>query len=184
MAYNFSDFKKRIEEIKEWLRKELSTIRTGRATPAILDGVKVESYGSLMPINQLANITVEDPKTIRISPWDASQLKAIEKAIMLKDIGLSVSTDGKGLRVAFPEVTQERRLLLIKASKEKLEEARVSLRQERDKVWNEIQAMEKSGKVSEDEKFRLKDQMQKIIEEGSASLEESAQRKEKEITEG
>lgn len=181
MAYNFSSLKQSIKEVEEWLKKEHSGIRTGRATPAILDGVMVESYGSKMPVNQIGNITSEGARSLRITPWEISQAKAIEKAILVSDLGLSVSVDDKGVRVTFPELTTERRNSLIKIVKQKLEDARVSLRGERDKAWEDIQTKEKEGGMGEDEKFRLKNEMQKLIDEGNKNLDEITSRKEKEI---
>jgi ribosome recycling factor len=182
MAYNFSPLKDRIKEVQEWLSKEFTSIRTGRATPALLDSVQVESYGARMPISQVGSISVEDPRTLRISPWDVSQVKEIEKAIIAANLGVSVSVDDKGARVFFPELTSERRTILMKLAKERLEDARVSLRKERDQVWNEIQAKEKEGGMGEDEKFRYKDEMQKYIDEANKKLEELFEKKEKEIT--
>ncbi len=182
MAYNFASFKSKTKDIEEWLKRELSTLRTGRATPLILDTVQVEAYGSFMPINQLAGITTEDARTLRITPWDVSQSKDIEKAIITSNLGLSVSVDEKGLRIAFPELTSERRLQLIKAAKGKLEEARISLRGEREKVINDIQRLEKEGEMSEDERFRLKNDLQKIIDEVNLGLEALVVKKETEVS--
>lgn len=182
MSYDFSKFKNETLEVEKWLSKEFSTIRTGMASPTLLDGVRVESYGSFLPVNQVANVGTEDARTIRISPWDTSQIKDIEKAITLADLGVSLSVDSAGLRVSFPELTSERRVLLIKTAKEKLEKARISLRAERDKVWEDIQKQEKDGEISEDEKFRLKDQMQKIVDEVKIKLDGLFEKKEKEIS--
>lgn len=183
MAYNFSLFKQNLKGIEEWLKKEFTTIRTGRATPAIFDGVIVEAYGSQMPINQVANISIEDARMIRITPWDLSQTKAIEKGIIISDLGLSVSVDDKGLRVAFPELTSERRVALIKIAKQKLEDARITMRGEREKVLKDIDSKEKSGEISEDEKFRLKTELQKILDDTNRMLDEIFVKKEKEISE-
>ncbi|OGD68168.1 ribosome recycling factor [Candidatus Campbellbacteria bacterium RIFCSPLOWO2_02_FULL_35_11] len=182
MSYDFSKFKKELSEIESWLSKEYTTIRTGMASPALLDGVKVESYGSLMPINQLATVGTEDARTLRISPWDKSQVRGMEKAINDANLGVSVVSDSIGIRVIFPELTSERRVLLIKSAKEKLEKARVSLRGEREKEWEDIQKREKDGEISEDEKFRLKDDMQKIVDETNKKFEEIFAKKEKEIS--
>ena len=181
MAYDFKPFEKKIAEKSDYLMKELSGIRTGRAAAAILDGVQVECYGSRMPINQVANISTEDARTLRISPWDMSTAKEIEKAITVANLGLSVGADEKGIRVFFPELTAERRLSLVKIAKEKVEEARVALRVARDEVWSELQRMERDGELSEDEKFRGKDDMQKRVDAANASFEEALARKEKEI---
>ena len=181
MAYNFTTFKDSIKDLEEWLKKEFSSIRTGRATPTILDGVRVEAYGSLSPISQVASVAIEGARSLRIAPWDMSQVKAIEKAIITSNLGLSVSVDDKGLRVTFPELTTESRTAFVKMAKHKLEEARVTLRTEREKVWDDIQAQEKEGGMGEDEKFRLKNDMQKIVDEANKKLEELAEAKEKEI---
>ncbi len=179
--YNFNQFKQKISDIEEWLKKEFSSIRTGRATPAILDAISVDSYGSRMHINQLASIAVEDPKTIRVVPWDMTQVKSIEKAVLDSDLGLSVSSDEKGLRISFPELTSERRTSLTKVANQKHEEARISLRKERERVWEEIQEKEKAGEIAEDDKFRLKNEMQKIVDDANKNLDAMAERKEAEI---
>lgn len=181
MAYNFGELKTNVEGVQEWLQKEYLGIRTGRATPALLDGILVESYGSKLPINQVATVGVEDARTLRITPWDASQVKEIEKAIVDANLGISVSTDEAGSRVSFPELTAERREMLVKLLKDKLEDARISMRSERDKVWSDIQKQQNDGEISEDEKFNYKDEMQKIIDDSTKKLEELASKKETEI---
>lgn len=181
MAYDFSSLKQNIEEIKSWLIKEFSGIRTGRAAPALLDGVLVEAYGSRTPINQIASVTVEDARTLRVSPWDASIAKDVEKALVSTDLGVSVSSDDRGCRVSFPELTAERREQLVKKVKETLEDARIRLRTERDEVWSDIQKQEKNGDITEDEKFKYKEDMQKVVDEGNKALEVLADKKEKEM---
>jgi ribosome recycling factor len=183
MSYNFNQTKEEVKKVEEWLKSEFSGIRTGRATPAVLDAVKVEAYGSLVPINQVASVSVEDARMIRITPWDMSQVKAIEKGIQLADLGVSAGVDDKGIRVIFPELTGERRIMLLKLAKTKLEEARVSIRGEREKTLKEIDKMEKDGEISEDDKFRLKNELQKIVDDSGKNLEESYSKKEKEIGE-
>ncbi len=101
MAYDFNPLKNRIQEVENWLVSEYQSIRTGQATPAVLDKVSVDSYGSMSPIKNIANVGIEDPRTLRVAPWDASHVDAIEKAITLADLGLSVVNDGKGLRIIF-----------------------------------------------------------------------------------
>lgn len=181
MTYNFSPLKAKIAETEEWLHKEFAQIRTGRATPLILDAVSVESYGSRMSIKEMASITIEDPKTIRVVPWDTTQVKAIEKGISDSDLGLSVSVDDKGLRVIFPDLTAERRTQLAKVAKQKLEEARVSLRGEREAARADITQKEKKGELSEDDRFRYNEELQKYIDEANKKLDEMAERKDKEI---
>lgn len=182
MPYNFSELKKQTEEIKNWLAKELSHIRTGRATPSILDSVRVESYGAQVPIAHVGSVIVSDAKTILVTPWDKSHIKAIETAIINAGLGISATTSGDGVRVIFPELTSETRETLLKLVKTKHEEARVSLRSARDEVWDDIQKQERDGKISEDDKFRFKNEMQKIIDDMNKAFDEMIEKKEKEIS--
>lgn len=179
--FDFSELKTKSKDIENWLAKELSVIRTGRASSAILDFVQVEAYGSKMAIKELANIMVEDAKTVRVEPWDGSIGKSIEKAIISSNLGLSVAPYEKGLRIIFPELTAERREQFIKVVKQKLEEGKVSLRNLRDKTWKAIEEKEKVGGMGEDDKFRLKDEMQKIIDGSNRKLEELSEKKEADI---
>lgn len=182
MAYDFKPFEKRIAEITDRLGKEFAGVRTGRATPAILDGILVESYGTRMPIANMATVSVEDARSLRITPWNVSDGKEVEKAITLANLGLSVGMDEKGVRVFFPDLTSERRTQLIKLAKEKLEEARTSLRQVRDEVWSDIQQQEKDKAMGEDDKFRAKDDMQKRVDAANQAFDDALVRKEKEIS--
>jgi len=181
MAYDFSQFKTKTNDVVEWLKKEYSSLRTGRATMSILDNVKVESYSSFMPISQVASITAEDARSLRVSPWDASLIKEIEKAIMVANLGVSTAVDDKGVRVFFPELTGETRTLLAKTAKGKLEDARISLRQEREKVITDVKTKEKDGLITEDERFRITTDLQKIIDDVNIKLDELLAKKEKEI---
>ena len=182
MSYNFAKLKEGTVGVENWLKKEFSNIRTGLASLTILDNVRAEHYGILTPLEQMASITKEDAKTIRISPWDASQVKAIEKALIKSDLGVAVAVDEKGVRLSFPELTGEKRQAFVKVAKEKLEQAKTALRGERDKTWNELQAKEKENEISQDEKFRLKDEMQKIIDVSGQVLVSLFEKKEKEIS--
>jgi ribosome recycling factor len=177
MAYNTKELQKNIEETKEWLTQELSSLRTGRATPALLDGVELEAYGSRMKLNQTASISVQDARTLYVTPYDASQVKAIEKAISVADLGVSVGSDERGVRVSFPELTAERREQLVKLLKAKLEEARIALKQKR---ADAIKALE-GEELGEDDTKRGKDEIQKIIDEGNKALETIAEKKETEL---
>jgi ribosome recycling factor len=134
-----------------------------------------------MPISNVANISTEDARTLRIAPWDMSQAKEIEKAITQANLGISVGMDERGVRVFFPELTGERRVQLVKLAKEKTEEIRTQLRMARDEVWSDIQKQEKDGSLSEDEKFRNKEEMQKKVDAANAKFDEMLERKEKEI---
>ncbi|MEX0930253.1 MAG: ribosome recycling factor [Candidatus Paceibacterota bacterium] len=182
MAYDFSEFKQQLSAAEEWLSGEFKGIRTGRAAPAVLDAVKVESYGTKMPINQVATVTTEDARTIRIVPWDKSVTSLIESAIEEENLGLSVNVDDQGLRVAFPELTSERREQLLKLSRQKLEEARVSVRTARDDVWDDIQKQQKNGDITEDDKYRLKEEMEDLVKKTNKELEEMEEKKKKEIS--
>lgn len=181
MAYNFTSFKEKISGITDWLSKELANIRTGQATVMLLDSVLVESYGTRSPINQNASVNIEDAKTIRITPWDKSLVKEIEKAITLADLGVSTVVDGEGVRVIFPALTTESRQRLVKQAKTKVEEAKVSVRNERNKVAKQIEESQKAGELPEDDAKRAKDEMQKIVDESTNIFESKAKVKETEI---
>lgn len=182
MAYNFNDFRNQIKEIESWINREFSSIRTGRATPALLDGVSVESYGARLPLKQVGAVGVEDPRTLKISLWDKSQTRAVESAIQAANLGVSVSTDPTGaLRITFPDLTSDKRKILSKLAQDKIEQARITLRQEREKVWNDIQAKEKAGELTEDDRFRLKDELQKLVDEANKLFETAGERKQAEI---
>ena len=175
MSYNSSAFKANLKKVEEWLSKEYSQVHTGRATPMVLDSISVESYGSRMPIKNVAGITIEDPKTLRIAPWDKNQIKDIETAIAAANLGLSVVSDSDGVRVIFPMLTTENRTRLAKILKEKLEDARISVRQERGDEMNNL------GDLSEDDMKRAKDEVQKCVDEANKNLEAIFAKKETEV---
>ena len=181
MQYNFSNFKGAVKKIEDFLGKEYSQLNIGRASPMVLDGVSVESYGSRVPLKNVANVSIEDPKTLRIAPWDKSQIKDIEKAIVGSNLGLSVATDDMGIRVIFPQLTTESRQTLVKILKEKLEETRITVRREREVVLNDIESQTKAGKMTEDERFKAKEELQKIINETNNNLESTFEKKQKEV---
>jgi ribosome recycling factor len=171
----------RVKEIIVWLEKEFAGIRTGRATPALIDGVRVESYGSMLPLNQVGSVGVEDARTIRIAPWDTSQIAAIERALREADLGVSVMTDSAGVRVIFPELTSERRVQLKKIAKSKLEDARIAVRAARDDAQKDMEKRFKDGDISEDEKFSEKETIQKQTDEVNRKLEALYEQKESEL---
>lgn len=179
--YNFSEFKTRTNDIEEWLKKEFSLLRTGRATSAILDSITVESYGAQSPIAHVGNITMEDARTLRISPWDKTQVKAVENAITKANLGLSVVSDDNGIRVIFPELTGERRAQIMKLMHAKLEDARISLRKERETVLTDFKQKEKDGDMSEDEHRKAKEELQKQVDAMNRRFEQLAEKKEAEI---
>ncbi len=181
MQYNFSNFKNELKKVEDYLSKEYTQLNIGRASPMVLDGVSVESYGSFVPLKNTASVSIEDSKTLRIAPWDKSLVKNIEKAIIGSNLGLSVATDDMGIRVIFPQLTTETRQTLVKVLKEKLEESRITVRKEREAVMSDIEEKEKEGKMTEDERFRAKEELQKIINEVNSNLEAVFKKKEKEV---
>ncbi len=181
MNYNFSQFKIELKKIGDFLSKEYNQLNIGRASPMVLDGVSVESYGSRVPLKNTASISIEDPKTLRVAPWDKNQIKDIEKAIASANLGLSVVTDDAGIRVIFPQLTTETRVTLVKVLKEKLEEQRITVRRERERIWKDVELKHKEGKLTDDEKFQAKEELQKIINETNRSLEASFEKKQREV---
>lgn len=182
MTYDFSPFKNELESVRAWLAQELMGIRTGRATPSLLDSVAFEAYGARTQLQHAASIGVEDPRTLRVSPYDIGQVKDIEKAIAVANLGVGVQSDGKTLRISFPELTSEVRATLLKTVKQKVEEARTRVKRAREDVQDDINTQEKDGAMSEDEKFRAKEEMQKYVEDMHKTFEEMLEKKEKELT--
>lgn len=181
MNYDFSKIKKEAEEIKEYFKTEISSLRAGRANSGLVENILVDSYGSKMLLKHIASISTEDARTLRIAPWDASVLKNIEVAISNSSLGIQPIADKQTIRITIPELSEERRKALIKLLSEKLENAKISLRGERDEAWKDIQEKERSGEIPEDDKFRFKDELQKIIDKTTEELEEISGRKGKEI---
>ena len=176
-----TDLEVRMQAAVDVLSREFGSVRTGRANPAILDGVRVEAYGVLTPINQMASASAPDPRTILIQPWDASQIAAIEKAILKSDLGLNPSSDGKVIRLTMPPLTEERRKQLAKAVGKFAEDARVVIRNLRREANDKLKALAKDKKVSEDEERRGHDQIQKATDRFTAKVEELAKKKEQEV---
>lgn len=181
MAYDFNKFKKELTNTEEWLKREFQQIRTGQASPAILDGVKVMVFGAPVGLKEVASVTIEGARTIRIAPWDKSNLKEIEKAITLANLGVSTVVDGDSVRVNFPELTGERRTAIAKTAKDKMEEAKKQVRGHRDAVIKDLNAKEKAGGYGKDEIFRLTKDTQKIVDDMNKKLEDNFAKKEKEI---
>ena len=165
----------------EALGREFAAVRTGRASAGPLDGIRVDYYGTPTPLNQMASISVPDARTIVIQPWEASQLKAIEKAIMASDLGLTPVNDGKIVRLAMPSPTEERRKQLAKSVHKIAEESRVVVRNLRREANDRLKAMAKDKKVSEDEERRSHDQIQKTTDRFIAKVDELLKKKEQEI---
>jgi len=179
--YDFKELEVKVAAGREWLAKEYRGLRTGRAAPAILDGIVVSAYGSMMPLKQVANVGVEDARTLRVQPFDAGLLKDTERAISAASLGVGTSSDGVTVRVTFPELTAERREQLIKLAKQKLEDARTTVRIARDEAWKEIQEKERESELTEDDKFSLKEELQKQVDKANAELQKAFENKEKEM---
>ncbi len=177
MSYNFMNFKNELKKVEDFLSKEYGQLNIGRASPIVLDGVMVESYGMKQPIKNVASVGIEDPKTLRINPWDKSNIKEIEKAIMAANLGLSTAVDESGMRVIFPQLTGENRQKLVKVLKDKLEDARISVRKVRQDGMDELAAAE----LNEDELKRGKDELQKLVDEANKNLEGIFSKKEAEV---
>ena len=181
MAYDFSKLKQEIKDTEEWLQKEFSGIRTGRATPLLLSSVRAEAYGNRMSIQELASVSVEDARTLRIIPWDKTLSKAIEKSIVDADLGVGTVADDAGIRVIFPELTAERRGVLLRLAGEKCEHARITLRGHRTEAIKELDRMEKEGGMGKDDHHRFKEEIQKHIDQGGEALDALLKKKEEEI---
>jgi ribosome recycling factor len=175
------DVETRMGAALESLGREFATVRTGRASAGLLDALRVDYYGTPTSLNQLASISVPDARTLTIQPWEASQLKAIEKAIMASDLGLTPINDGKVIRLAIPPPTEERRKQLVKTVAKNAEESRVAIRNIRREANDKLKAMARDKKVSEDEERRGHDQIQKTTDKYIAKVDELLKKKEQEI---
>jgi ribosome recycling factor len=167
----------------EALRRELKRVRTGRASLSILDGIKVDYYGTLTPLNQMATLAVPESRLITIQPWDISVIKDIEKALLKSDLGLTPANDGKLIRISIPPLTEERRKELVKVVHKMAEDYKVSIRNARRDANELLKSLKKDGDISEDEAFKSQEEVQKITDEHIKHIDECCQEKEKEILE-
>lgn len=177
----FKDIESKMQKSIVALKSELATIRTGRANAALLDHVKVEYYGSDVPVNQVGNLSVPEPRMLMITPWDKTQIAAIEKAILKSDLGLTPSSDGEVVRIILPELTEDRRKDLVKQVKTVGEKAKVSVRNVRRSANDDVKHQVKDEGLPEDESKRLQDQVQKITDKFIAEVDEIIEHKETEI---
>lgn len=177
MPFNYTQLDSGLKEVCDWLGREYSRVHTGRASPMLLDSVMVEAYGEFQPIKNVGSISVEDARTLRITLWDKSVLKDTEKAIIASNLGLTVAADGEGMRVIFPALTTENRSRLVKVLKDKMEDARISVRKEREAGLSALKAAE----LPEDEQRRAKDEIQKRVDAANAKLESIFAAKETEV---
>jgi len=173
------DFSKAID----FFKSEIATIRTGRANPAMLDGVKAEAYGVLNPLNTMANITVSDARNILVTPFDKSVIKNVEKAIIDANLGVGVINDGDKVRLTIPPLTEENRIEMVKRLNEKMEKTRINLRQVRDGIKNIIEGAYDEKNISEDDKFRFMRELDEFSAKKNEELKNIRDRKEKDVME-
>jgi ribosome recycling factor len=172
-----TDFERSIEHYHE----ELAQLRTGRASASLVENLLVDYYGSKSPLKQISSISIPEPRTIAISPWSKDMLANIEKAIRESQLGLNPNNDGQVIRINIPALTEDRRKDLVKVLNQKSEEAKISVRKIREDAWNEIQLLEKDGKIGEDDKFVGKDKLQEVVDSYNKLIEEIREKKEKDI---
>lgn len=173
--------KPELDKVIDHYKNEISKLRTGRASSSLVEDIEVDCYGQVMPLKQLATISFPEPRSLLIQPWDKTVLSAIEKAIINSKLSLNPVVDGTSVRIQLPQMTEENRKNLVKILKEKMEESRISIRHWREDAWEEIQEGFKKGEIREDDKFRGKDDLQKVIDEYNKKIEEIGENKEKEI---
>lgn len=178
---NANDLKPEFKKVLDHLHKELSSIRTGRATPALLDDVMVEAYGSAMPIKGVGTISVPDARTLQIEPWDKNLLKDIEKAVLASGLGINPVVDSSSVRLAMPKLTEENRRELVKFMGKKLEEARVAVRGVRERARAAVIAAEEAKKMSEDERFRFQEELDRLVQQQNDEIKQIGVKKEQEI---
>jgi len=177
------DAEHRMQSAVMALDRELDTVRTGRARPALVESLKVEYYGAPTPLNQVATINAPEPRMITIQPWDKTQLGAIEKAIQKSDLGLNPTNDGNIIRLVIPALTEDRRKELVKVVHKKTEDGRVAVRNVRRDVLEELRKLQHDKQVSDDEERRAQDRLQKLTDKYVAEIEKHGQAKEEELLE-
>jgi ribosome recycling factor len=171
----------KMQKADEGLKKDLATIRTGRATPSLIEHIKVDYFGVATPLNQIAGISVPDARLLLIQPWDRTSIRSIEKAILTSDLGLNPVNDGKVIRINIPPLSEERRQELIKVVHRRVEERKVTIRNLRRDALNELKELEKSKEISQDENKRALEQLQKLTDSFIARVEQTGQDKEAEL---
>ena len=180
-THDINDVRRRMQGAIGVLKQEFSGLRTGRASPAILDPVQVEAYGSHMPLNQLATISVPEPRLLSVQVWDRSMVHAVERAIINSNLGLTPATEGQVLRLRIPELNQERRQEMVKVAHKYAEAAKVAIRHVRRDALDLLKKLEKDGKVSEDDHERMAEDVQKATDQVIGEVDQTLATKEKEI---
>ena len=181
MADRLKPFEEKMEKTVNVLKSDLATIRAGRANPHVLDKITVDYYGVPSTIQQVANVSVPEPRMLLIQPWERSLIKSIEKAILASDLGINPSNDGTSIRLVFPEMTEDRRKTLSKDVKKKGESAKVAMRNIRREANDSVKKLEKAGEISEDERKQLEDKIQKLTDKYIKKVDEVTDQKTKEI---
>lgn len=179
----YADAEASMKRCIEHLQKDLSTLRTGKASPALLDGILVEAYGSRMPLNQLATLGSPEPRLLTVAPFDASQIGAIEKALLSSDLGITPGNDGHIIRLPIPPLNEERRKEFVKMARQKGEEAKVAIRGARRDANENLKKAESDSEITEDELHRGQDRIQKVTDEFTAQVDRILEAKEKDILE-
>ena len=174
--------KQEFEKSIEYFKQDISSLRTGRATPAIVEDIPIEAYGTRQPLKAVASISVADAKTLNIDPWDKSLMQAVEHGLRISPLGINPVNDGKLIRLPLPELTSERRADLIKVLHQKSEAARIALRKIREDARTEVEMAEEAKEMGEDEKFKMFDEIEKLVKEYNDKIKMIAEEKEKEIT--
>ena len=175
------EFEEKMRKAKEFLSGQFDAVRAGRANAAVLNGIAVDYYGSPTPINQVAAISVPDPRTLVITPWDGSVLKGIEKAIQTSELGINPQNDGRVIRLVFPQLTEERRKELAKQVRKYGEEAKVAVRNIRRDAMDKIKKQQKAGDITEDDQKDLEKELQKLTDNNIKDIDKLTETKEKEL---
>ena len=174
--------KEQFDKAIDYLKKDISNLRTGRATPALVEDLIVEAYGSKQALKTLASISVSDAKTLNVDPWDKTLISEVEKAIRNSKLGINPINDGKLIRVPLPDLTTERRQELVKVLHQKLEQTKISIRKIREEIRSQIDKKEKEKEISEDEKFNFYDDLEKQVKDYNEKIKKIGEEKEKEVT--
>lgn len=181
MADNYQDFTAKMKKTTEVLSAQFDSVRAGRANAAVLDQIRVDYFGAPTPINQIASIATPDPRSLAIQPWDASALRLIEKAILESDLGINPTNDGKVIRLAFPQLTEERRRDLIKQVKKYAEEAKVAIRNIRRDALEHFKDQKKKSEITEDDLKDIEKELQKLTDDYIKDIDNISAKKEKEL---
>lgn len=181
MADTMTRMKQQMDEVLQHVKDELATIRTGRANASLVDTIMVSYYGSTVPLKQMASVTVPDPTSIVITPWDRQSLGDVEQAVRASDLGLSPVNEGTQIRLVLPPLTEERREQLIKSVQQKAEAGKVALRNVRKDTWDNVQKQVKAGELTEDDRYRYEDDLNKTIDQFNHQIDALTADKEKDL---